>query len=114
MFDAIKNKGIQLALNAINEKYIGPNLAGIGKITEIAYRDKKLFLTLQLDGMENRPAHICASDIKIEKDGSRISVGQFESDMAFIQNALNRFATRPFDIPEGAARIAVSGAAKLL
>lgn len=114
MLAYLRNKMTTLALNGVKDKFMNPNLDGIGVVREISYRDKMLFLTIALDGLEDRPIDLRCSDIKIAPDGSTITIHGFESNIAFAQNALNRFATRPFKVPEGGARMAVMAVKKAL
>lgn len=114
MFGIFVSGAVTFALNRVKEKFVNPNLDGIGQVREISYRDKMLLLTLVLEGLEDRPVEIRCSSIEIAPDGSSVRIGGFESNMPFAQNALNRFATEPFAVPEGSARMAVCAAKKLL
>ncbi len=114
IFDTIKDKGISMALNSLKEKFVNPNIEGIGTVKAISYADKQLHLTLVLVGLEDRDIDITCKDISIAEDGSSVMVGAYTSNMPFAENALNRFASQPFEVPEGAARGALVMAKKAL
>ena len=114
MFKCVRNCVSNYALRKIKEKLVNPSLDGIGVVREISFREGSLFLTLVLEGLEDRPVDVRCSEIEIAPDGSQIMIHRFESNMPFAQNALNRFAVRPIDIPEGGARVAVLTAKKAL
>lgn len=114
MFSCLKNKAIKIALQQLKERVLNPNLEGIGIVKDMVYEDKKLRLTLILAGLEDKPITIQCDDIVIAEDGSSIIVEKFESNMEFARNALNRFATRRFDVPEGMARFALKSAKTVL
>lgn len=78
-----------------------PSLEGIARIVELCWRNGELRVVLQLEGLPDRPLEICARDIEISGDCSQLRVHGFAANMAFAQNALNRFAARPFSIPPG-------------
>lgn len=96
----LKNKAVSLALLVIKEKVVNPNLEGIGTVREISYKDGKIYLTIILEGLEDHPMSIEASDIEIANDASTIKVNKFKANKPFLHNALNRFAVCKFDIPE--------------
>lgn len=115
VFEGMRSKITNLALGAIKEKIVNPNLEGIGTIKAISYTQGEISLTLVLMGLEDRPINLRASEIAIAPDGSSITVGRFESDMAFVQNGLDKFlAGRPFEIPEGSPRMALKTAKTVL
>lgn len=114
MFESLKRKAAEFALNKFKEKTMNPSLEGIGVIKEITLKDKQLHITMILEGLEDKPLTICASDIEIAPDGSSISINKYESNMPFAQNALARFVPNPLPIPEGSARTGVNAARKLL
>lgn len=100
MFGAIRDAAASKALAIIKEKFVNPNFEGIGKAREIAYRDRKVYLTIELEGLEDRPFEVVAEKIEFAPDCSSVRVSEFSSNMPFLHNALNRFATREFSIPE--------------
>lgn len=114
MFKSIKERLCNFALGKLKEKIMEPVLEGIGTVRELSYRDGQLFLSLVLEGLEDRPIDVRCSEIDISPDGSQLIVHKFESNMPFAQTALNRFATRPIAIPEGSARFALATAKKTL
>lgn len=114
MFKAIKNKAIAVALNQIKERFVNPNIDGIGVVKSLSYDQGKIQLTVILEGLEDHPLAIEASDIEIAPDGSTIKVGNFMSNLAFAHNALNKFAVREFEVPEGSARTGLLMAKKVM
>lgn len=78
------------------------NLEGLAVIREFSWKNKKLFITLVLEGLPDNPISVEASDLEIAPDCSSIIVKSFKSDMPFVHNALKRFAEGSFDVPEGA------------
>lgn len=95
-----KDKAVSLALIVIKEKVVNPNLEGIGTVREISYKNGKILLTVILEGLEDHPLSIEASDIEIAPDASTIKVNKFAANIPFAHNALNRFAVTEFNIPE--------------
>lgn len=114
MFDFLKNRTVNLALNSIKGIVVNPNIEGIGTVQEIKYADGKCHVKLLLNGLEDKPIDITCEDIKIGDDGSYVLIEKFTSNMPFVQNALNKFASQKFDIPEGSARFAVKSAKSIL
>lgn len=106
IFDSLKNGIANIALNTLKEKLMSQYLDGIGIIKKISYENGKIFLTLILEGLEDKPIDITCSEIDIAADGSAITVRQFESNMPFVKNVLNRYAVKTFAIPSGKARLA--------
>lgn len=104
------------ALSAVRDKVLNPRLVGIGEVSKITYDKHEGVLSLQivLLGMEDRPITVEARDMEIAPDGSSIRVKSFRSPLPFAHNALNRFATRPFPVPPGMARIALKTAKPVL
>ena len=89
------------------------NLDGLGVIRELSFRDRTLFITLELEGLPDKPISITAEEIAIAPDGSELTIKGFKSDMPFLHTALNRFAGGPFAIPEE-ARAMLMAAGSLL
>lgn len=114
MFDALKNRAVSAALNGVKEKVVNPNLDGIGKVTNIAYENKKLFVTVVLAGLEDKPVTVLCNNIDIAPDASSVSVSGFASNMPFAENALNRFLPASFQVPEGSTRMVLLMAKKAL
>lgn len=112
MFECIKNMAVSVALNGLKEKLVNPNLEGIGKVTEISFKDKTIFVTVVLEGLEDTPIEACCRKIEIAPDGSSVTLADFDSKLPFAKNALNRFAAKTFDIPEGKTRSALAAAKK--
>ena len=107
--------GLKLGLNQVKDNVINPKLEGIGKVEEIAYKDKKLFARLRLEDLEDHPLEVVCEEISFAPDGSAVTIGKFTANKKFMQAALDKYlAGRPVPVPEGKARLAVMGAKKLL
>lgn len=100
MFGFVKDKLVQMALNQLREKVMNANLEGIGVVREISFKNGRLMLNIVLEGLQDRPISIEADQIEIAPDESFVTVKSFKSDMPFVHNALNRFASGPFAIPD--------------
>jgi hypothetical protein len=97
---ALATMATQKALSELKDRLLNPAVSEIGTITAISYRDKKLFLNVVLNGLEDREIEVSCGRLRIADDGSRISLGAFQSNMPFAQNALNMFAARDYKIPD--------------
>ena len=103
------------ALETMREKMINPKIADIAKIKSMEWREGKLFLTFTFNGLEDREIKVICKKIEIAPDNSSISLSGFESDMPFVENALNAFASGTHKLPEGGmTRIGVAMARKIL
>lgn len=100
-------------MREFKEKYMKDLFDGIGTIQELTFQDKTLKLLVRLDGLD-KPVEITASNIEIAPDGATVKVNSFDSDLPFLKAALNRFATRPFTLPEGNPREGAECARKVL
>lgn len=114
MFGWIKNMLVQTALNKVREKMINPRLEGIGTVEQLTIKGKEIFLIIKLAGMENTPIDVTGSEISIAEDGSSVTIGKFESNMPWVQNALDMFmANRPMSIDDADVRKAAVVARKI-
>ena len=100
----IINGAADVALDKVKDKIINPKLETIGTVESLTYKDKKLYMTVILEGMEDKPIDVCAEEIEISPDCASVKVNKFSSNMAFVNNALNKYATCPFSVPDGAGR----------
>lgn len=105
---------VNAAISGMLDKFVNPKIAGIGKVKKLWHKDNKFYATVVLDDLEDNPIDIEASDIKVAPDYSSVTVGKYEANKAFAKNALNKFATKPIPVPDGATRLAFSGVAKML
>lgn len=114
MFESMKDAAVTMALGKIRDKALAPYMEGIGTVETINYKNKKLFLGLSLEGLP-QPIEVECSDICLAPDGSTVTVNCFSANLPFAQTVLDRFAAgKSFEIPEGAARLAVVAAKKVL
>ncbi len=100
MIGSIKDKMVDAALFQVVDKLLNPKVANIARISRIAIEDGKLSMRLVLKGLENTEMDVQCSNITIAEDGSSISLGNYTSNMEFLQNALNQFATLTIPVPE--------------
>lgn len=100
IINTLKNAATQCALQELKDRLLNPAVASIGRIKEISYRDLKLFLVVELAGLEGQPVEISSGLITIADDGSYIQFGEFDSNMLFAKNALDMFATTKFAVPD--------------
>lgn len=114
MFECIKYKMLDVVLNKVRQKMINQQIEDIGTVEELAFKNRELYLKIKLAGLEDRPIDVKGSDIKISEDGAKVRIGKFDSNMPFLDNALNRFLKdKSFAIPEGSARMAALSAKSL-
>ncbi|MBQ9407181.1 MAG: hypothetical protein IJU37_10670 [Desulfovibrio sp.] len=78
------------------------NLGDIAKITKIGLESGKLYLSFVLNGLEDKEMQVQCHEVHIAEDGSSLTLGGFESNMPFLQNAFNRFAPKSIALPESA------------
>lgn len=110
----IKDKMVTLALRKVVDMALASWLEGIGAVDDIAYRDGKVFLRLMLEGLANDVEVEC-SEIVIAPDGSSVKIDKISSNVACVDTALDRFvAGKSFAVPEGAARLGLIAANKVL
>lgn len=105
--------GIKIALGKVRDNVINPKLEGIGKVEEISYRERELFVRLRLEELEDHPLEVVCSDITLADDGSSVRIGKFRANKKFMQTALDRYlAGKAIPVPEG-ARLTLAGAKKM-
>lgn len=114
MLNWLRQGAADKALEMLRDRVINPQLAGLARVESMRVKDGKLFLTLLLAGMEDRPVEVVSSGLELAADCSSIKAGKYSSNMPFAENALNRYAARPFAVPEGRARFALCAARGLL
>jgi hypothetical protein len=107
IYDAIKNvagsvkdAALRATLMQLKDKLLNKAIEKFGTINEIDYKDKKLTLTCELNGLEGNPIEVTIGMLKIADDGSHITVGDFDSNREFAKNALNMFAAKEYAVPE--------------
>ena len=76
-------------------------MQGIGRISDIHYKDKALTISVILEGLEDHEITAKCSSIAIAEGGTSVTLDLFESNMPFLQTVLNRYvAGKPITIPE--------------
>lgn len=112
---SIKSILARKTLDTVRDKVLNPKIGDIAKIHSMEWRGGKLFLSFTFNGLEEREIHVICNKISISEDGNEISLSEFESDMPFVENALNSFAAGSHKLPEGGmARMAFVLARKIL
>lgn len=104
LFDTGKDKLAAMALNTIGKKMVETHLSGIIQLQEIRVENMRPVLYFRLEGVSDKLLTAEVGHIDISDDGRTVSVGKYSSNTAFVENALNRFATLTFDVPESASR----------
>ena len=102
-------KNVTEATNILieNEKetFFDPRFKQFGKIKKIAFVDKKINISLQLKGLEDKEIVVTCGTVRIAEDGSSITICDFSANIECVSTALNLFAARDIPIPEnGIAR----------
>lgn len=102
MLNGIKDKVAGVALDQIKERLINPKIADIARITKVSIESGKLYLIFVLKGLEDREMQVQCGAVSIAEDGSTVTLGNYTSNMAFLENALNQFAAKTFPVPDTA------------
>lgn len=111
---ALGDKSVELGLEALRGR-VNDAITRYGTITRVEVTDGRIRLYGHLLGMEDREVWAQAGKIVIARDGSRVSLADFTSNVPGIANALNDFATaRSIEIPEGFIRTAILLVRKML
>ncbi len=98
-----KDKLAAKALNTIGKKMVETHLSGIIQLEEVRVENMRPVLYFRLEGVPDKLLTAEVGHIDISDDGRTVSVGKYSSNTAFVENALNRFATLTFDVPESAS-----------
>ena len=100
LLNTFKNAAATKALEGLKEKVLNPGFARFGQISRIAYENKRLTLGLLLKGLEDREIEVSCAGIRIADDGSSVTLYDYTSNVEFVTEAMNMFATRPIDVPD--------------
>ncbi len=100
MISALKDKVVDAALGQIVDRALNPKLADIARISKVAIEDGTLSIHFILKGLDEKEMDVQCSSISIAEDGSSISLGNYTSNIEFLQNALNQFATLTLPVPD--------------
>lgn len=108
MFDKAKEKAATLALNTVGRSIVNTNLSGIVEFREIRVEDGRPVLHFTLEGLPDREIKAVVHSITIAEDGTSVTLANYESDMPFVQNALNRFASLTVPVKDASVARALS------
>ncbi len=100
LFDSLNP--IQIALDKVREHLINPQISKYGSVEKISYNDKRLYLTLKLLGLEDKPFEVSCGKIEIAGDCSSVRFGDFKANMPFLQNALDEYGSKSIPVPNNA------------
>lgn len=94
--------------------HINKHIAKYGKLKSLFFKDGEVRASLLLNGLDDREITIACTSVDIAEDGSQVSLGGFRANLPCVEQALNDFCTRTFQVPAGGARIALIAARKAL
>lgn len=93
---------------------INQHIAKYGRLKSLFLKDGQVRASLLLNGLDDREITIACTSVDIAKDGSEVSFGGFSANLPCVEQALNDFCTRTFQVPPGRARLALVIARKAL
>ena len=92
---------------------INQHIARYGRLTSLCIKDGQVRAGLLLNGLDQEISLACAS-VTIAEDGSTVSLGGFSANVPCIEQALNDFCTRTFEVRSTRAQYALIALRKLL
>lgn len=92
---------------------INQHIARYGKLTSLSIKDGQVKAGLLLNGLGEEISVACAS-VAIAEDGSTVRLGDFSANVPCVEQALNDFCTRTFEVKSPRAQVALMAARKLL
>ena len=102
-------------LNGLKNLALNPLLKGIGVVHSLDVRHGRLHVTASLDGLDGVPVEITCHTFIVSADGRSVTLAGFQSNLAFVQNALNRFAAGTHHMPPNPlARKALAAAGRII
>ncbi len=93
---------IQIALDKVRDSFINPLLSKYGKVDSISLKDKRIYCTIVLKGLENEPFTASCGKLDIADDYSTVKFADFRANKEFLQNVLDDFGSRPIKVPDNA------------
>ncbi|MDO5537918.1 MAG: hypothetical protein Q4F72_10375 [Desulfovibrionaceae bacterium] len=93
--EEIASKVISPLLSPLLEK----QLEGIVRVRDVRLRDRRPEIDVELEGLVGVYT-IRIGRVEISGDGSTVTVGNYGSNLLFLQNALNKFAQQSFATPD--------------
>lgn len=110
IFDGIASMMTDSAAKSL----INKRIERYGKLKSLFIQDGEIKASLILNGLSDREVAITCATVEIAEDGSSIRLGDFNSNVACIEQALNDFCTRSFEVKSTPAQVALMGVRKLL
>ena len=85
-------------LNTVGREHANQYLDGIMDVREVRIVDGRPTVTFTLAGIPEHELTATVGTVDISEDGRSVRLGDFSSNAAFLENALNRLVTRPIPI----------------
>ena len=102
-----------LMADSAGKNLINQHIAKYGRLTSLFIKDGQVRAGLLLNGLDKEIAISCAS-VTIADDGSAVSLGDFSANVPCVEQALNDFCTRTFEVKSPRAQYALIALRKLL
>ena len=113
-FDKIVDAGGSKVLDSYGKEIANNFLKGIATVKSVKLENKKPVITVTLEGMPDWDITINVGILSINEDGTKIMLGDYSYDMAFIQKALNKYAVLTIDIDDPKIVTALKAIRKVL
>ena len=114
LFSGFLTDGVNALLNSVGKELAQQYLDGIIELREILIVDRKPTMVFTLTGMPDRELSAVVGTVDISEDGSSVRLSNFSSNVPFLENALNRFVTRPIPIEDAKVAFALRKARSFL
>ena len=101
-------------LNTVGREHANQYLDGIMDVREVRIVDGRPTVTFTLAGIPEHELTATVGTVDISEDGSSVRLGDFSSNAAFLENALNSFVTRPIPIEDTRVAFALRKARSFL
>ena len=109
LFDGLAS----LMADSAGKNLINQHIAKYGRLTSLFIKDGQVRAGLLLNGL-NREISIACASVEIAEDGSQIRLGDFSANVPCIEQALNDFCARTFEVKSPRAQYALVALRKLL
>ena len=112
--DSLVDAGATKVLDTFARTLINRYLDGILEFQSIKLENKRPVLSFMLAGVPNQVFTAEVGLLDISEDGRKVMLGNYRSNTLFVENALNKFATRTIDITDDKAAVALAGVKKFI
>ena len=109
LFDGLAS----MMADSAGKNLINQHIAKYGRLTSLSIRDGQVRAGLLLNGLSEEISVTCAS-VAIAEDGSTVSLGDFSANVPCVEQALNDFCARTFEVKSPRAQYALVALRKLL